>query len=65
MSTLEELEQRIEVLESQQATQTEALRYLSEGRWVGDMPHAAAFIASLYGAEGPPEYAPVEYPPKA
>jgi hypothetical protein len=64
MSTTEELEARIVALEAQQATQSEALRYLSEGRWIGDMPHAAAFIASLYGADGPPDYAPVEYPPK-
>jgi len=65
MPTTEELEARIATLEHQQAVQTDSLRYLIEGRWTGDMPHAAALISSLYGAEGAPEpYTPQDYPPK-
>jgi hypothetical protein len=65
MPTTEELEARIATLEAQQAVQTDALRYLIEGRWTGDMPHAAALISSLYGPSGAPEpYTPQDYPPK-
>jgi hypothetical protein len=66
MTSTDELEARIEALEAQQAVQTDALRYLVEGRWTGDLPHAAAEISALYGPDGPgPDFAPVEYPPKA
>lgn len=63
MTSLEELEDRVRLLEQQQAVQTDALRYLVEGRWTGEMPHAAALISSLYGAEGAPEpYTPQDFP---
>lgn len=65
MATTEELEARIASLEHQQSVQTDALRALVEGNWTAAMPHAAALISSLYGAEGAPEpYTPQDYPPK-
>ena len=45
----ENLEQRIQLLEEQQARQTRALRLLIEGRWTGAMPHAAAEVDALLG----------------
>lgn len=59
MATIEE---RLAQLEAQQAVQTQALRYLVEGRWTGPLPTAAAEIASLYGAGPPADYAPVDFP---
>lgn len=56
------LEQRVTQLEAQQAVQSEALRRLVEGRWTGDLPHAAALIASLYGPVPPADFAPVAFP---
>lgn len=61
--TDEQVNARLDALEVQVATQTDALRYLIEGRWTGEMPHAAALISSLYGPDGAPEpYTPQPFP---
>ena len=56
------LAERVAQLEAQQAQQTRALRLLVEGRWSGEMPHAAAEVVALMGGTAPPDFAPLEYP---
>jgi hypothetical protein len=55
------IEDRIAALEKQQQVQTDALRYLVEGKWVGDLPTAAAEIASLYGEKPPEDFKPIPF----
>ncbi len=40
-------EERIEQLEQQVAHLTRALEMVLEGRWTGDMPHAAAEVKAV------------------
>lgn len=55
------IEERLAALERQQSIQSDALRYLVEGRWTGALPHAAAEIASLYDP-APGDFAPIDFP---
>jgi hypothetical protein len=48
---------RIEVLERQQALQTEALRRIVEGNWTG-ADGAAGLIVALVGGQAPPDFKP-------
>jgi Domain of unknown function (DUF1906) len=45
------LEDRFVQLETQRDHLTNATRYVVEGRWVGEMPHAAAEVVALMGGE--------------
>ena len=51
----------INALKEQQAAQTRALRHIIEGRWTGEMPHAAADVVALYGGTPPPGFSPVPF----
>lgn len=55
-----ELAQRLEVLERQQALQTDALRRIVEGHWTG-AEGAAAIVVALVGGEAPPGFNPVPF----
>ena len=55
-----DVEARLRQLEEQQARQTRALQFLIEGRWTGEMPHAAAEIDALMGGSGTLQ--PVDFP---
>jgi hypothetical protein len=45
------IEGRFAQLEQQRAHLTNALRYVLEGRWTGEMPHASAEVVALLGGE--------------
>lgn len=44
-------EERIQLLEQQQAMTVTLLRLLLEGRWTGEMPHAEALLKAINPAD--------------
>jgi hypothetical protein len=60
MTDAPDFRNRIDVLERQQALQTEALRRIIEGHWSG-AEGAAAIVVALVGGQEPPGFAPVPF----
>lgn len=54
------LEDRIAILERQQALQTETLRRIVEGHWTG-AEGAAGLIVALVGGQEPADFEPVPF----
>ena len=63
LSAQEEIDDRLHVLEVQQALQTEALRRIVEGKWTG-ADGAAGVIVALTGGQAPEGFTPLPFDEK-